>query len=163
MKHKLIYGLLGLILGGCAAFSRAYLYIHPINIHSVLAENHLLPEPETLTELYFEDHLKLPNKLISGKSYNFRFTIHNLEYKEMEYRYQVTVTGYGFQTLGKTEEPVTIANGEKTLKQDEYATIPVEFTLPKKITADRMKIEVNLIDFNQPIHFWLENEEKKAK
>jgi hypothetical protein len=42
-------------------------------------------KPETFTELYFEDHLSLPNKVTLFKEDNFKFTIHNLENKDMIY------------------------------------------------------------------------------
>jgi len=42
-------------------------------------------KPETFTELYFEDHLSLPNMVTLFKENNFKFTIHNLENKDMEY------------------------------------------------------------------------------
>ena len=42
-------------------------------------------KPETFTELYFEDHLTLPNKVTLFKENNFKFTIHNLENKDMVY------------------------------------------------------------------------------
>lgn len=148
MKKKLIYGLFGLLLGFGAVYGGNYLYYHPISVKSVLASYHLLPEPETLTELYFEDHLNLPKKLVLNKSYNFSFTIHNLEYKDMTYSYQISAIS--------NEWTEKITKGEKTLKHDEYATIPVEFKLKNK--ADRVKIEVNLIDLSQPIHFWMEGE-----
>ena len=48
-------------------------------------------KPETFTELYFEDHLSLPNKVTLFKENNFKFTIHNLENKDMEYPYEVYI------------------------------------------------------------------------
>ena len=47
--------------------------------------------PETFTELYFEDHLSLPKEITLFKENNFKFTIHNLENKDMLYPYEVYI------------------------------------------------------------------------
>ena len=52
-------------------------------------------KPETFTELYFENHLSLPKEVTLFKEYNFKFTIHNLENKDMEYPYEVYINVNG--------------------------------------------------------------------
>ena len=42
---------------------------------------------EPLTELYFENHTTLPKYLFLNKTYNFPFTMRNLEYQEVKYNY----------------------------------------------------------------------------
>jgi hypothetical protein len=153
MKKKLIYGLMGLLLCFGVIYGGSYLYMHPINVKSVLAAHHLLPEPERLTELYFEDHQNLGKTFTDLHSYSFSFTIHNLEYKDFTYEYEVrSIDEFGFSLLDKNSI---------TLKHDEYRTIPISFkTLVVK--TNRFEVEVNILNKKQAIHFWMEVEEKKT-
>ncbi len=57
-------------------------YVPPVKEAFILATT---KKPETFTELYFEDHLSLPKEIILFKENNFKFTIHNLENKDMDY------------------------------------------------------------------------------
>ncbi len=132
--------LAGLVWGGD-------LFFHWQPIINQLHAWHLLYEPETFTELYFEDHLNLPKSLALNKSQSFRFTIHNLEYKTMTYPYEVY--------LQDGENIIPISTSSATLNQDQYQTISQDFTLPKKFT--RVEVVVNLIDLEQSIHFWIPN------
>ncbi|MFA6570501.1 MAG: hypothetical protein WCT77_04615 [Bacteroidota bacterium] len=104
-------------------------------------------KPETFTELYFEDHTNLPKEFSSNKTYSFSFTIHNLEYKDFTYQYEVrSIDELGFSLLQKDSI---------TLKHDEFRTIPVSFkTL--KVESNRFQVEVKILDKNQTIHFWME-------
>lgn len=106
----------------------------------------LLPQPETFTELYFEDHLDLPKHLASGEQASFAFTVHNLEYEDVTYEYAVTATASGSATLMDT--------GSFMLKQDEYKTIPESFALKK--SSARTQVTVTLKNKQQSIHFWIE-------
>ena len=101
--------------------------------------------PETFTELYFEDHLTLPKEITLFKENNFKFTIHNLENKDTLYPYEVYIEVNGqMQSIDKSS--VSIKNNEyKTITQSFIITTPIQ----------RAKIVVNLIDKNQPIHFWM--------
>jgi len=105
-------------------------------------------KPETFTELYFEDHLSLPDKVTLFKENNFKFTIHNLENKDMEYQYEVYIDlDRGKQMIDKSSV---------LIKNNEYKTISEEFTIP--IPIQRIKVAVNLINKNQQIHFWMGEE-----
>src|SRR5258708_5353987 len=52
-------------------------------------------QPETFTELYFDNHTTLPATTVPNKSYSFAFTIRNLENKDMTYPYQVVLRKNG--------------------------------------------------------------------
>lgn len=104
----------------------------------------LSKQPETFTELYFTDHLSLPKQIKQGVPYHFEFTVHNLEYKDFTYVYEVTA------------DTLILENGQFLLKHDEIKTIPVTFRIVQPF--ERMKITVNLVNKNQPIHFWVERE-----
>mgnify|MGYP000536497827 CR=1 FL=1 len=105
-------------------------------------------KPETFTELYFEDHLSLPNKVTLFKENNFKFTIHNLENKDMEYPYEVYID--------VNREKQMIDKSSVLIKNNEYKTISEAFTIT--IPIQRAKVVVNLISKNQQIHFWMGEE-----
>ncbi len=101
-------------------------------------------KPETFTELYFEDHLSLPDKISLFIENSFEFTIHNLENKDMEYPYEAYIDIDG--------EKQMIDEGSVFIKNNEYITITVDYTVT--VPIQRSKVIVNLIDKNQQIHFW---------
>jgi hypothetical protein len=105
-------------------------------------------KPETFTELYFEDHLSLPNKVTLFKENNFKFTIHNLENKDMEYPYEVYID--------VNREEQMINKSSVLIKNNEYKTITEAFTII--VPIQRAKVVVNLISKNQQIHFWMGEE-----
>ena len=105
-------------------------------------------KPETFTELYFEDHLSLPNKVTLFKENNFKFTIHNLENKDMEYPYEVYID--------VNREKQMIDKSSVLIKNNEYKTISEAFTIT--VPIQRTKVVVNLISKNQQIHFWMGEE-----
>ena len=102
-------------------------------------------KPETFTELYFEDHLSLQKEITVFKENNFKFTIHNLENKDMEYPYEVYKDING--------EKQMIDKSSVLIKNNEYKTITEDFTLA--VPMQRFKVVVNLIDKNQQIDFWM--------
>ncbi len=106
---------------------------------------------EPLTELYFEDHTKLPQNISLDKEYSFQFTIRNLENKDMAYPYSVTKE--------YSNKIGIIDNAEIFLKNDETKTVTEKFKITEPF--DRAKIKVNLKNKNQDIHFWVEKENKK--
>jgi hypothetical protein len=103
-------------------------------------------KPETFTELYFENHLSLPNKVALSEKNNFKFTIHNLENKDMEYPYEVYID------TGRGKKIIYI--NSVFIKNTEYKTITVDFTIT--IPIQRAKVVVSLINKNQQIDFWIE-------
>src|SRR5665648_542546 len=105
-------------------------------------------KPETFTELYFEDHLSLPNKVTLFKENNFKFTIHNLENKVMVYIYEVYID--------VNREKQMIDKNSVIIKNNEYKTITEDFTIT--VPSQRVKVVTNLIGKNQQIHFWMEEE-----
>lgn len=110
----------------------------------LLATYHLLPEPEPLTELYFEDHATLPAKAVAGIPIRFRFTLHNVEYADTAYPYRITVT-----TDRATE---TVEERTIVLPHDTFHTITREIVLTE---ATRSAVRVELDGRDQAIQFWL--------
>ena len=107
-------------------------------------------EPQTFTELYFENHLSLPGKITLFKENNFKFTIHNLENKDMEYPYEVYIDTNGEKQIISTDSVLIEDNG--------YKTISVVFTIT--IQIPRSRVVINLIDKNEQINFWIAVEEE---
>lgn len=101
-------------------------------------------KPETFTELYFEDHSNLSGEIAYNNRYDFQFTIHNLEDKNMEYPYEVYIE----------------ANGEKqvvdkriiSIPKDKHKTIPENFIYNS--SAARIKVIVSLTDKKQQIYLF---------
>lgn len=104
----------------------------------------VLPQPETFTELYFDNHQKLPSIIKDDKDYSFSFITHNLEHKTVTYNYEVTISSESATLLNK---------GTFTLKHDQTKRIREE--LPLYVSIPKSKIEVNLFNKNQKIHFWV--------
>jgi hypothetical protein len=102
-------------------------------------------KPETFTELYFENHLSLPSKIAYYIEKDFKFTIHNLENKDMEYSYEVYID--------VNREKKMIDKSSVLIKNNEYKTITEDFTIT--VPMQRVKVVVNLINKNQQIHFWM--------
>ncbi|MFA6005263.1 MAG: hypothetical protein WC775_02140 [Patescibacteria group bacterium] len=122
------------------------LYVKQDAIYEQLKVWKLVPLPETFTELYFEDHLKLPTRIIPEEEQTFKFTVHNLEYTDMEYPYTVKATGAdGYQQVLQT--------GTFVLIHDAYITKKITYSIGEN--HDRVKVEVNLVNKKQTIHFWL--------
>lgn len=74
------------------------------------------PFSESFTELYFENHEKLPNKIVVGKEEEFDFTVFSHEDKKMSYDYKVK-----FDNL-------TLDQGSFSLSPEEKKTISVTFS-----------------------------------
>jgi len=125
---------------------RLFKYVPSVKEALILATT---VKPETFTELYFEDHLSLPDKITLFKKNNFKFTIHNLENKDMEYKYEIYVDV-------TKEKKRMIDKGSVLIKNNEYKTISEEFTI--RIPIRRVKVAVNLISKSQQIHFWMGEE-----
>lgn len=128
----------------------AYFTLNTNSQFKELIVNATTVKPETFTELYFEDHLNLPSEITPKNDYEFKFTIHNLENKDMEYSYEV------FLDLG--DEKLFIDKNVVSVKNGEYKTIEEKFRINDP--AARTKIVVNLINKNQQLSFWVEGENK---
>lgn len=105
----------------------------------------LKPRPEKFTELYLEDHTMLPKSPVKDTPYDFRFTIHNLEYESVRYPYTVSIESDGVNQV--------LDSGAVVLKHDEYKTILESFKLITDVK--RVKVKVELTDKKQSIHFWM--------
>ncbi len=111
-----------------------------------LTKLNLWPKEERLTELYFDDNLPAMTAIQEGSFLTFRFYIRNLEGRQVDYRYRVTMQNGNRPVTTLTETTVTIPDGEKQLIEQKYF-----------FTAASPKVEffVDLPDFGRSIHFTL--------
>ncbi len=118
----------------------------------------LLPRPERLTELYIKDHQTLPSLYTPDVPQSFQFTIHNLEYRQTNYQYQITAAG--------SNKTIVLQKNSAKLNHNQSFTAEPAFALPDM--GDRVKISAT-ITFKgiepgqdqpayqqQSIYFWLE-------
>lgn len=146
--EKINYRLINTIfIGILAAFAiwwgLRYAYSFPTVRNAVTLATTV--QPETFTELYFENHSTLPNTITKQKEYSFTFTLHNVEYRTMDYPYAVYVQ--------RGIEKIPIERGSVNMASGETKSVTVEFGPLKNL---RSEIVVNLTDKNQQIDFWME-------
>lgn len=110
-------------------------------------------KPETFTELYFENHLNLTRHTTVNKPHTVTFTIHNLEYKTMNYPYEIYV-----EDASQSARKTTVLKDIVRLNHDEKRTIAEHFILVDELK--RAKVVINLTDKNQEIHYWIGEENK---
>jgi hypothetical protein len=103
----------------------------------------IIPKPETFTELYFENHEKLPFEILPNQNYSFSFTIHNQENKNMIYPYAAYIAG--------PSKKIILQKGNIYLTTNQKKTITVNFSTSSELS--KAKIIVNLPKKNQDIDF----------
>jgi len=111
----------------------------------------LLPQPERLTELYYDHSANLPASYTPGRPQSVSFTVHNLEYQSLTYHYSVTATPDG----STTATPLT--SGTLKLAQNQYATVPLTITVPD--LGPRVQVAIKLtstsLNVNETIDYWV--------
>lgn len=144
ISYKLIISIILMFIAVCivVGFFQLVKYVPSVKEAFILAAN---PKPEIFTELYFENHLSLPSKINLYKENNFKFTIHNLENRDMEYPYEVYIDIDGKKQI--------IDKSSVLIKNNEYKTITVNFIVT--IPMQKFKVVVNLSNKNQQIDFWM--------
>ena len=129
--------------------------INLIRNNSEIIKTATTQQPETFTELYFENHQELPKLLAEPNEFNwyynpntrlysFAFTIINHENKLMNYTYTVSYFEH---------EEVLIDTNETIIQDDASKTIYEQFSLP--INHSRIKVTVDLPNQDQQIFFWI--------
>ena len=107
----------------------------------------LLPQPETLTELYFTNPTQLPTTYTPGLAQSLNFTVHNLEYKNITYSYVINEV----DVEGNVVQPLT--NSIFTLGHDQYKVESILIT-PIDL-GQKIKISVDLLNMDQSIDYLL--------
>jgi hypothetical protein len=118
-------------------------YSQRSRLNELLHDWKLIPEKETFTELYFDNHLSLPKTFIAGHPEIFSFVIHNLEGRAMDYPYLVFIkTDKGRKKI--EDYSVHINDGESR-------TVYISF-MPEE-TVNSGSVVVSLEGLKQDIHF----------
>lgn len=149
VNYKLVKIIGSLVLTLLFAFGIYYIYTYIPGVKEAVSLATTV-KPETFTELYFENHLQLPPAVVLNQENKFSFTLHNLEYQDMTYPYEVYISCLN---PGCNGDKQLIDKGTVALHQDEYKTVPESFTLT--LPTGRVQVIANLIDKNQQIDFWV--------
>ena len=133
-------------------------FINQAAVKRQLNEWKLLPQPERLSELYYENHATLPTTYTAGTVQSYSFTVHNLEYRSTTYKYTVT----SMSEDGSQSQP--LASGQFKLAQNAYKTAAISFA-PNDL-GNRIQITTALVigqntstdkQTTESIHYWLKN------
>jgi len=115
-----------------------------ILIAFLIALHYIPQDNEPLTELYFTNHTSLPSEAEVNSTYDFAFTIHNLEYQTMTYQYSIVVD------YNDTERVLGVNN--VTLEDNASVSVPEKFWIMDDFT--RAKVSV-VLSSNESIDFWV--------
>lgn len=123
------------------------LIVYNINkaaIDNELATLDLIPKPEKLTELYFNDNAKLPNSAAGNQVISFAFVIHNLETTDYRYAFVVSVNANGTRHI--------VDSGNVLVKNSQYYVKNEQFELLN--SPGGQEVVVELTNKQQLIDFW---------
>jgi uncharacterized membrane protein len=132
-------------------------------IYDQLYDWELIPRPERLTELYFTDHTNLPTTYKPDETQIVKFTVRNLEYRDTDYTYAVTVQNEN------SEEPLNRVSGSFKLAHEQLQNIEAPITITAKGPRARVIVTIyyqgikfgedDLSDQEQSIHYWVKDPE----
>lgn len=130
-----------ILIGGMLIFFN----FNKTSIEEELVTLDLLPKPEKLTELYFDQNANLPTSARSNQAISFAFVIHNLETTDFQYAYDVVVKANGTKHI--------VDSGNVVVKNDQYFLKTEKFNLIK--SPGRQEVVIELINKQQSIDFWV--------
>ncbi len=127
--------------------------LNSTSIHNELVALYLLPKPEKLTELYFNDNANLPSSATKNQAnvdtaptLSFAFVVHNLETTDYQYVYEVSVNLNGTRHI--------IDSGKVLVKNNQYYSKNEKFNLMN--VPGRQEVVVELTNKHQAIDFWVQ-------
>jgi len=106
--------------------------------------------PEYFTELYFADHEAIPKFIEENQDYQYTFTIHNQEQKDMSYRFTVTIEKFS----ENNKQDIKSSTSYTTIPKGDSKNISINYKLSDFVKA---KIETSI--GNQNIHFFVYNKD----
>jgi hypothetical protein len=113
-------------------------------IENELVALNLVPKPEKLTELYFNNNADLPNSATRNQTIHFVFVIHNLETTDYQYIYKVSVNAHGTRHI--------VDSGHVLVKNNQYYVKNENFNLMNAPGSQNVVVE--LTNKQQSIDFW---------
>jgi len=114
-------------------------------IRNELVTLDLIPKPEKLTELYFENNANLPHSTASNQAINFAFVIHNLETTDYQYVYKVFAQANGKKHIVDSGN-VLVKNGQYYVKNEKFKLMN---------SPGSQEVVVELTNKQQSIDFWI--------
>lgn len=105
-----------------------------------------LPQPERVTELYFDNPTHLPVTVLPGKPVQFAFRAVNHESSATTYTYVVSLVVPGSPAH-------VVKTGNFTLTDGRSSYITVTFSIPT--SGVRSLVTVQLSGRSETIHFWV--------
>ena len=114
-------------------------------IHDILTALYLIPQPERLTELYFENGANLSNIPANSNGVSFSFVVHNLEAADYHYTYNVSVYANGTKHV--------VDSGNILVKDNQYYVKAEKLALTN--VSGGQEIIVELTNKQQMIDFWV--------
>jgi len=124
---------------------------------------------EPLTEVYFQNHTKLPKYLFLDKDYNFSFSVHNLEYQKMRYFYNVSFYDENDEFIDNLDSGSFILENneskmidENFLMKDHFDRQRIVINIKKDLSLENPEFKKKLwwpdpnYPMNVDIHFWIE-------
>jgi hypothetical protein len=130
-----------ILIGGMLIFFN----FNKTSIEDELVTLDLLPKPEKLTELYFDQNANLPTSARSNQAISFTFVIHNLETTDFQYVYDVVVKANGTKHI--------VDSGSVLVKNNQYYVKNEKFNLMN--SPGRQQVVVELTNKQQSIDFWM--------
>ena len=134
--------LLGLILVVAMLIS---LNLNRAAIYNGLVTLDLIPQPEKLTELYFNNSANLPSSATGKQAISFTFVIHNLETTDYQYVYDISVNANGTRHI--------VDSGNVLVKDNQYYVKNEKLKLMN--SRGRQEVVVELINMHESIDFWI--------
>ena len=147
LTRKQLFKLALLLIGAALVVGILIIFINldRASIDNELVTLDLIPKPEKLTELYFNDNAHLPSSATNNQVISFTFVIHNLEAADYRYAYDVSVNANGTRQI--------VDSGNVLVKNNQYYVKHEQFNLMN--AAGRQEVVVELTNKRQSIDFWI--------
>jgi hypothetical protein len=146
LTDKQIFKLVSLLIGvTLVAGVVIFCNLNRAAVDNELINLDLIPKPETMTELYFNNNAKLPSSAPENRVISFTFVIHNLEMTNYQYAYEITVNTNGTRHI--------IDSGNILVKNNQYYIKNEQFKLAN--ASEKQEVVVELLNKQQSIDFWI--------
>ena len=119
--------------------------LNKASVYNELAALDLIPKPERLTELYFNNNTNLPDAVTGNQVVSFAFVIHNLEATDYRYTYDVSMNANGVR-LVVDSGTILVRDNQYYVKDEKLYLINVH---------ERREVVIELTNKRQSIDFWV--------
>jgi len=143
---KQLFKLASLLIGVIVVIGMLVFFsLNRASVYNELVTLDLIPKPEKLTELYFNNNANLPSSVTSNQVISFAFVIHNLETTDFQYTYDVSVNANGTRYI--------VDSGNVLVKNNQYYVKNEQFNLMNSTGSQEVVVE--LTNKQQSIDFWI--------